>query len=126
MKKSRSPDWEEDYNFLLAQRLTPQQGFMGRFDRKNADRANKTLERKEKRASSKKLVPTSLLSIDCEENEDEEESELLISYDECEVRNRTPRPSSVPLLLPTKTISKITGQIADSRNLSVRDHLKIT
>ncbi|KZR97181.1 Uncharacterized protein APZ42_008091, partial [Daphnia magna] len=36
--------------------------------------------------------------------------------------SRTPRPDSVTLELPAKSLLKATGQAADARNLSVRDH----
>lgn len=37
----------------------------------------------------------------------------------------TPRPKSVSLVIPAKNLAKFTGQAADSRNISVRDHTVI-
>ena len=57
----------------------------------------------------------------------DEESEIdeLSSGEEFCDRARTPRTASVTLELPEKSLLKATGQVADARNLSVRDHVAI-
>lgn len=37
----------------------------------------------------------------------------------------TARPKSISLEIPTRNLMKITGEVADSRKLSIRDHLVV-
>ena len=120
LRSSRNPHWMEDYGFLLGQQKFPQVGSLGSFDRKNARRVT----RKQMRSFSENLssnIETPQL-IDFSEESSTDDDDTSEDYQP----NLTPiRPKSVTLGIPTKNLMKITGQVADSRNLSIRDHLVV-
>ncbi|EFX68051.1 hypothetical protein DAPPUDRAFT_114913 [Daphnia pulex] len=119
LKASHNPNAAVDFKFLLAQREVPQRGFMDRVDEKDIERAS----RKRKSSSTPTNVETANVSLSLSE-----ESEIVESSSSGETfsdLSRTPRPDSVTLELPDKSLLKATGQAADARNLSVRDHVAI-
>ena len=54
--------------------------------------------------------------------ESESEQEYSSSSDE-DFSPPTNRPTSITLEFPSKSLTKATGQVADSQNMSIRDHL---
>jgi hypothetical protein len=119
LKASHNPNAAVDFKFLLAQREVPQRGFMDRVDERDIKRAS----RKRKNSSTPTNVETANVSSSLSE-----ESEIVESSSSGETfidLSRTPRPDSVTLELPAKSLLKATGQAADARNLSVRDHVAI-
>jgi len=121
LKTSRNPNASIDYQFLLAQREIPQRGYIDRLDKKHFDREAK----KQKRSASLSRLSATHLPIAQQEQDDSSESELHVSSDDdYSLSSRaTPRPCSITLQLPAKTILKATAQAADARDLSVRDHI---
>ncbi|KAK4003726.1 hypothetical protein OUZ56_005481 [Daphnia magna] len=92
---------------------------MDRVDEKDIERAS----RKRKNSST----PTNVERAN-ESSSLSEESEIVESSSSGETfsdLSRTPRPDSGTLELPAKSLLKATGQAADARNLSVRDHVAI-
>ena len=47
------------------------------------------------------------------------------SEDDDDEPRRTPRPESITIEIPAKNLSKVTAQVAESRNITIRDHLTI-
>lgn len=126
LKASRKTYWKEDFMFLIGQREYPQRGRMANVDRNEAQRAN-IQSLRSSRTNTPSLPAsneTSDESISVGSNESEDLSQFSSDEEYYEPR-RTPRPSSVILEIPAKNLTKATGQVADSRDLSLRDHLTI-
>ncbi|KAK4021781.1 hypothetical protein OUZ56_003690 [Daphnia magna] len=128
MMCSRNDYWKEDYDFLKGQRRFPQLGSMGCVDRISTIREKKKfkdlIEKTKKKAAQTQGSASAVLS---DESEDDDESEVefdLTSGDEFEPESSrsTPRPKSVTLEIPTKTLSKDTELSADAKDLSIRSH----
>ena len=128
LKALRTNNWQEDLAFLVGQRQYPQTGkmFFG-FDGKEQERTcsrQRRMNRKQSCSIADKLTP-GLVDDDAQLSSESEQSipDSLLTDDEYSSARATPRPSSVVLQIPAKNLTKQTGQVADSRNISIRDHL---
>ncbi|KZS19014.1 Uncharacterized protein APZ42_014686 [Daphnia magna] len=120
MIASRESFWEEDYNFFCGQRKFPQIGAMGAIDGKKRTRDRKRNQRW-KSYTTRSSTTLSDLS----------EEEIDVSYYDnsdidCSCTSRsTPRLDSIAIEISRKNLTKATRQVADSRNLSIRDDLAV-
>lgn len=127
LKALRTNNWQEDLEFLAGQRQYPQTGTMYGLDRKEQERASsrqRRMNRKQSCSIADKLTP-GLVDDDAQLSSESEQSipDCHLTDDEYSAARATPRPSSVVLQIPAKNLTKQTGQVADSRNISIRDHL---
>ena len=124
LKASRTNNWKEDLMFLAGQRHYPQTGTMHGLDRKEQERASsrqRRMNRRQSRSIAMDKIQSDTVDVSSESEQSIPDSDL--TDDEYSTTRSTPMPSSVILQIPAKTLTKETGQIADSRNLSIRDQL---
>ena len=127
LKALRTNNWQEDLEFLAGQRQYPQTGKMFGLDGKEQERASsrqRRMNRKQSCSIADKLTP-GLVDDDAQLSSESEQSipDSHLTDDEYSAARATPRPSSVILQIPAKNLTKKTGQVADSRNISIRGHL---
>lgn len=93
------------------------------------ERAKITRRQRKVRAKEMRLVsqktPSDANAIASETSESEQDIPENNSTDDEYSARSTRRPSSITLQIPSRSLSRVTGQVADSRNISVRDHLAI-
>ena len=133
MSSSRNPNWEEDYNFYIGQKNVPQIGFMQGVDQKNEEKKRNKLKRHSRLSSSRLSASSFSSNASIEQiseilgDDSDEDTNRLDSTDlDYSINSRSSsRARSITLEITSKALIKGTGQTADARNLSHRDHLSI-
>lgn len=136
LKATRLQTWTEDYEFLRCQRMFPQIGCINGLDRSLVKR-NKTIalrsegnQSTDSRTRLSRLTTSNSNNIDVAEISTDEELPVHGENERGEDKDFRPtsrcsRPNSAMLEVPTKNLTAITGAVALSRGLSVRDHTAI-
>ncbi len=119
LKSSRSPSWQEDWNFLLNQRKVPQVGWMKGCDRSFIERENRAADRRRRRPMSiKESGPVSI--IEEAKNNDDSDMDEDDSGEFIPEAKRLRKSSRITVDLPRRSLSKELGQVADRCSISNR------
>jgi len=124
LKSSRSPSWQEDWNFLLNQRKVPQVGWMKGCDRSFIERENRAADRRRRRPKSiKESGPVSI--IEEAKNNDDSDMDEDDSGEFIPEAKRLRKSSRITVDLPRRSLSKELGQVADRCSISNRKQLQL-
>ncbi len=110
---------------MIDQRQNPQVGFMEKVDQQEQKKQNKKKIRdlrvnRNPSAENSSHIQEETAYISSETEEDIPNCGS--SEDDDDEPRRTPRPESITIEIPAKNLSKVNPQVAESRNITRRDH----